>query len=144
MQHPPYYDLVLLIERLHRRFLDLLKAELSRLGIEDITNVQALILYNLGDEVLTVGDLTTRGYYQGTNVSYSVEKMVENGYLLREPSPHDKRSVRVRASDKGTTLRSRLQALMERQAVTMTPAGISAEDMTRAAKVLGALERAWA
>ncbi len=73
----PYYDAIQLIERLHRHFLDVLKVELDRKGIQDINNVQSMILYNIGHDELTVGELTIRGYYLGSNVSYNVKKMVE-------------------------------------------------------------------
>ena len=78
-----YLVAIRLIERLHRRFLDVLKAELDRLGIEDINNVQAVLLSNIASENLTIGELTNRGYYMGSNVSYNVKKLVENGYLLQ-------------------------------------------------------------
>ena len=58
--------------------------ELDRTGIADINNIQALILSNIGKEELTVGELTNRGYYLGSDVSYIVKKMVENGYLEQE------------------------------------------------------------
>ena len=93
-----YFETIRLIERLHRQFLEVVKGELDRLGIEDINNVQALILSNVGREELTVGELTNRGYYLGSNVSYNVKKMVENGYLVQERSTHDRRSIRVRVS----------------------------------------------
>ena len=86
-----YLETIRLIERLHRRFLDVIKTELDRLGIEDINNVQSLILSNISSEQLTVGELTARGYYLGSNVSYNVKKLVENGYLNQERSPHDRR-----------------------------------------------------
>ena len=79
-----YLELIQLIERLHRQFLEVVKAELDRLGFEDINNVQSLILANIGEEDLTVGELTYRGYYLGSNVSYNVKKLVENGYLMQE------------------------------------------------------------
>jgi DNA-binding MarR family transcriptional regulator len=77
-----YLITIRLIERLHRRFLDVIKAELDRLGIEDINNVQTLILFNINEEQLTVGELTVRGYYLGSNVSYNVKKLVENLSLI--------------------------------------------------------------
>ena len=94
MTHP-YYESLLLIERLHRHFLEVVKADLDRQGIQDINNVQALILYNIAQDEMTIGELTARGYYLGSNVSYNVKKMFENGYLEQERSPHDRRSVRV-------------------------------------------------
>ena len=102
----PYYEAIQLIERLHRHFLDVLKVELDRKNIQDINNVQSMILFNIGDEEMTVGELTIRGYYLGSNVSYNVKKMVENDYLVQERSVHDKRSIRVRLSDKGKELKN--------------------------------------
>ena len=86
-----YISLILSIERLHRRFLDVIKSELDRLDIEDINNVQTMILYNIGDGVVTVGELTNKGYYLGSNVSYNVKKLVETGFILQERS--DRKSV---------------------------------------------------
>ena len=76
-----YLECLQLIERLHRRFLDVVKGELDRLGIADVSNVQSLILYAIGDSEMSVGELTTRGYYLGSNVTYNLKKLVENGYL---------------------------------------------------------------
>lgn len=109
-----YIETILLIERLHRRFLDVIKTELDRLKIEDINNVQTLILYNINNEQLTIGELTARGYYLGSNVSYNVKKLVENGFLVQERSPHDKRSVRVRLSERGLKLCQRIDELYQR------------------------------
>ena len=109
-----YYETIHIIERLHRQSLDVLKLELDRLGIQDINNVQSLILYNIGSDQLTVGELTLRGYYLGSNVSYNLKKMVECGYLAQERSLHDRRSVRVKVSPKGVALRAQLDTFFER------------------------------
>jgi DNA-binding MarR family transcriptional regulator len=90
-----YLDVILLIERLHRQFLEVVSLELDSFGIYDINNVQALMLFNIGDAEMTIGELTTRGAYLGSNVSYNVNKMVENGYLVQERSLHDRRSIHV-------------------------------------------------
>ncbi len=139
----PYYDSILLIERLHRHFLEVLKVELDRQGVQDINNVQSLILYNIGDDELTVGELTARGYYLGSNVSYNVKKMHENGYLTQERSPHDRRSVRVRLSPKGLALRNKVSALFERQIELLAKAGLGPEELMKANEILRKLERFW-
>ena len=109
-----YYESIQMIERLHRYFLDVVKIEIDRKGIEDINNVQAMILYNIGHENMTVGELTLRGYYLGSNVSYNVKKMSENGYIEQERSVHDKRSIKVSLSDKGKELYEVLNAMFTR------------------------------
>ena len=90
-----------LIERLHRLLLDVIKDEFERLGRSDVNSVQALLLYNIGDAELTAGELTSRGYYLGSNVSYNLKKLVESGYINHQRSNTDRRSVRVRLTDKG-------------------------------------------
>ncbi len=132
-----------LIERLHRRFLDVIKAELDRLGVEDINNVQTLILFNIGEETLTVGELTLRGYYLGSNVSYNVKKLVENDYLIQERSAHDRRMTRVRLSGKGLELIREIDKLYERNAAELSETGIRPEDLEQINKVLMRLERFW-
>src|ERR1043165_5023953 len=109
-----YLETIGLIERLHRHFLEIVKLELDGLGIHDINNVQGLILFNIGDAEMTVGELTLRGCYLGSNVSYNVKKMVENGYLIQERSVHDRRSIPVRLTDKGRKLRDRLTEMHRR------------------------------
>jgi DNA-binding MarR family transcriptional regulator len=114
---PQYSESFRLIERMHRQFLEVVKSELDRLGIQDINSVQGLILYNIGDEELTVGELTTRGYYLGSNVSYNVRKMVENGYLMQHRSTHDRRSIRVKLSPRGLDLYQKMDQLIIDDAV---------------------------
>lgn len=138
-----YYETIHIIERLHRQSLDVLKVELDRLGIEDINNVQALILYNVGGDNLTVGELTLRGYYLGSNVSYNLKKMVENGYLVQERSLHDRRSVRVKVSEKGVKLKKHLDELFERHAKQLERAGLGQAELAKLGEMLHRLERFW-
>jgi DNA-binding MarR family transcriptional regulator len=139
-----YLQSLLLIERLHRRLLDVLKAELDRIGRADINNVQALILYNIGDDELTVGELTYRGYYLGSNVSYNVKKLVENDYLQQERSRHDRRSVRIRLSDKGKALRDEVNELFEGQIGRLFgPGALPREQVAAMNDTLRKLERFW-
>ncbi len=139
-----YLGLILLIERLHRRFLDVIKAELDRLGVEDINNIQTLILYNIGGENLTIGELTNRGYYLGSNVSYNIKKLVESEYLVQERSPHDKRSVKVRLSEKGLTLISQIDAMYQRNVQELGESlGLSEVEIEEVNKKLRKLENFW-
>ncbi|WP_445682002.1 MarR family winged helix-turn-helix transcriptional regulator [Radicibacter daui] len=138
-----YYETIVLIERLHRHFLDVLKSELDRFNIQDINNVQALILYNIGEDELTVGELTARGYYLGSNVSYNVKKMVENGYITQERSAHDRRSVRVRLSEKGLELRGRVRVLFERHIGQLGSSAPSEKELDQCNELMRRLERFW-
>src|SRR5438874_8323310 len=117
------------VERIHRQFLEVVKLELEGFGINDINNVQAMMLFNIGDAEMTVGELTLRGCYLGSNVSYNVKKMVENEYLAHERSMHDRRSIHVRLTDKGIKLRDGLIAMHGRHAEMLSRAPVSADDL---------------
>ena len=138
-----YIETILLVERLHRRFLDVIKTELDRMKIEDINNVQTLILYNISNEQLTIGELTNRGYYLGSNVSYNVKKLVENGFLLQERSPHDKRSTRIRLSEKGLSLCTKIDELYQRNVNGLGKADLGVEALSKTNTTLAQVERFW-
>lgn len=142
MRHS-YYDAVFLVERVHRHFLEVVKTDLDRHGVQDINNVQALILYNIGKDEMTVGELTARGYYLGSNVSYNVKKMSENDYIVQERSPHDKRSVRVKLSEKGLALHKRMEENLEKQVAALQGANITSDELSKANDILKKLERFW-
>jgi DNA-binding MarR family transcriptional regulator len=137
-----YLAVISLIGRLHRQFLEIVKLELDGAEIRDINNVQAVMLFNLGDAEMTVGELTLRGCYLGSNVSYNLKKMVENGYVEQARSPHDRRSVHVRLTSKGCALRDRLVAMHRRHAELLQCA-TTAPDLEHAAATLRRLERFW-
>lgn len=142
MRHA-YYEAVFLVERVHRHFLEVVKTDLDRHGVQDINNVQALILYNIGRDEMTVGELTARGYYLGSNVSYNVKKMHENDYIAQERSPHDKRSVRVKLTEKGLALHKRMEEHMEKQVTALASSTITADELIKASEVMKKLERFW-
>jgi len=138
-----YLEVISLVERLHRHFLEVVKLELDGLGIHDINNVQGLMLFNIGDAEMTVGELTLRGCYLGSNVSYNVKKMVENGYLAQERSVHDRRSIHVRLTDKGRTLRDRLTAMHDRHMEMLSQTPVTEDDLKEVTVTLRRLERFW-
>jgi DNA-binding MarR family transcriptional regulator len=138
-----YLEVVALIERLHRHFLEVVKLELDGLGIHDINNVQGMMLFNIGDAEMTVGELTLRGCYLGSNVSYNVKKMVENGYIVQERSVHDRRSTYVRLTDKGRDLRDRLSVMHKRHVEMLGQTAITDADLQGVAVTLHRLEQFW-
>ena len=133
-----------LIEQLHRLLLDVIKDEFERLGRSDVNSVQALLLYNIGDAELTAGELTGRGYYLGSNVSYNLKKLVESGYINHQRSNTDRRSVRVRLTDKGQEILKVVSALYQRQLKSLQQVGgIDTNDLETLNKSLIRLERFW-
>jgi DNA-binding MarR family transcriptional regulator len=140
-----YLEAVTQIERLHRQLLDVIKDELDRTGQGEINSVQALLLYNIGDSELTAGELRTRGHYLGSNVSYNLKKLVETGFIHHQRSDLDRRSVRVRLTDKGRKVRALVDALYERHIGSVSEIGVaSIEELDAMNSVLRRLERFWA
>lgn len=138
-----YFQSVVMIERMHRLFLEVVKAELDRLDIRDVNNVQCLVLYNIGKGQVTVGELTNRGYYLGSNVSYNLRKMVQNGYLVQEPSEHDRRSSHVRLSAKGLELHSKLDHIFAGHAKSLSSVNIKDDHVRLLDDTLRKLEGFW-
>lgn len=138
-----YNTVVQLIERLHRHFLDVLRAELRTLGIEDINAVQALLLANIGDDDVVIRDLKDRGYYHGSNVSYNIKKLTEMAYIHQERDLHDRRAVRLRLTPKGMALCERIRDLQAYLKGELEKAGLTDQAMGEAIGALQALERTW-
>ena len=139
-----YLDNLALVERLHRLLLDVIKDEFERLRILEINPVQALLLFNIGENEVTAGELKTRGYYQGSNVSYNLKKLVELGYMHHQRSDVDRRSVRVSLTEKGRNVRGLLSDLFARQAEAMERRNlIDASGMLDISTALRRMERFW-
>ncbi|MBM2323567.1 MULTISPECIES: MarR family winged helix-turn-helix transcriptional regulator [Marivita] len=139
-----YLEALALVERLHRLLLDVIKDEFERVGIIEINAVQALLLFNIGDNEVTAGELKTRGYYQGSNVSYNLKKLVDMGYMHHQRCEIDRRSVRVRLTPRGREIRDLISALFARHADGLISKNVidfnTLEDMS---STLRRMERYW-
>lgn len=132
-----------MVERLHRRFLDVVRAELEHLAIGDITSVQALVLFNIGEKELSLGELTSGGYYLGTNVAQNVQKLAESGYLIHERSHLDRRSNRVRLSGKGRDLYEALITMFEQHIAYLEASPTTEEELEGTVRLLRHLDGFW-
>lgn len=119
-----YLESLQILDRLHRLMLDLVKDEFERLGRDDLTPVQGLLLYNLGGAEASAGELRSRGMYQGSNVSYNLKKLVQMGYVHHSRCDLDRRSVRVRLSDRGAEVRDTLARLFARHVEGLRMSGV--------------------
>ncbi len=137
-----YIQTVGLFERLHRRFLDVIRTELERLHIGDVNNVQALILFNIGEREYTVSEIMQRGHYLGTNVTYNLAKLSTSGYLVKIPSAHDRRSVHVRLSEKGILLWKAIDAACDAHVRAMR-GRIAPDAFAEMTHAMQALEQVW-
>jgi len=141
---PRYLESLALVERMHRLLLDVIKDEFERLGVLDINAVQALLLFNIGENEVTAGELKTRGYYQGSNVSYNLKKLVEAGYMHHQRCEIDRRSVRVRLTAQGREVREVVARLFERHAELLESKEVfSVAEMEEINAALRRLERFW-
>jgi len=138
-----YLEVVSLVERLHRQFLDVVKLELDRLGVHDTNNVQGMMLFNIGNAEMTVSELTLRGCYLGSNVTYNVKKLVENGYLAQERSLEDRRLVHVKLTEKGRALRDRLSDMHQRHVEMLQQTSVTQAELDAVITTLRRLERFW-
>src|SRR5215467_4566885 len=139
-----YLDALNLLERLHRQLLDVIKDELDRRDEREINSVQALLLFNIGDQELTAGELRTRGHYLGSNVSYNPKKLVEAGYIHHARSEVDRRSVLVRLTKKGEDVRDMLRELFYRHLGSLQAVGnVASEDLDTLNVTLKRMERFW-
>lgn len=139
-----FLECLALIERLHRRLLDVLKDYLERENITDLNPVQALLVYNIGGNEMTAGELKTRGYYQGSNVSYNLKKLVEMGYLCHQRAEHDRRAVRISLTEKGAQISELIDSMYQEQLDELVGDGLlGPDDMTTLRRNLRNLERFW-
>ncbi len=133
-----------LIERLHRRLLDVIKDELDACGKGELNPVQALLLFNIGEYEMTAGELRTRGYYLGSNVSYNIKKLVEMGFIHHQRALHDRRAVRISLTEKGKEVRDMIDEMYERQLDEILEDDLlDAEKFTTLRRTLRNLERFW-
>ncbi len=139
-----YLDALTLVERLHRLLLDVIKDEFERVGVLEINAVQALLLFNIGDNEVTAGELKSRGYYQGSNVSYNLKKLVEMGYMHHQRCEIDRRSVRVRLTEKGRAVRDVVTRLFAGHASGLQTKGVlDMNGLDEIATALRRVERYW-
>ena len=138
-----YFETVMGVERLHRLFFDVIKAELDRQSVKDLSDIQCFILYNIGRSRMTVGEISNRGYYMGSNVTYNLKKMVENGYVIQEQSQHDRRSSHIHLSDKGMEVFNRFDKIFEQHAVNLKHNNITETELQDMRKTIQKLEAFW-
>ena len=139
-----YLDALTLVERLHRLLLDVIKDEFERIGVLEINAVQGLLLFNIGDNEVTAGELKSRGYYQGSNVSYNLKKLVEMGFMHHQRCEIDRRSVRVRLTDKGRSVRDVVARLFVGHATGLQEKGVlDMNGLDEIAASLRRVERYW-
>ncbi|MBW3098764.1 transcriptional regulator LdtR [Pseudohoeflea sp. DP4N28-3] len=142
--HDLYMESLQLVERLHRRLLDVIKDEFDRKGRSDINAVQALLLFNIGNSELTAGELRSRGYYLGSNVSYNLKKLVDLGYINHQRSRVDRRSVRISLTDEGSEVAGTVAALYDRHIGSIAQVGgIGTNEFEILNKLMQRLDRFW-
>lgn len=139
-----YLESLQLVERLHRRLLDVVKDEFDRNGRSDINAIQALLLFNIGNAELTAGELRSRGYYLGSNVSYNLKKLVELDFINHQRSRIDRRSVRVSLTPKGQEVAEVVAGLYERHVGSIEQVGgINTDEFKQMNRALQRLDRFW-
>lgn len=139
-----YMESLQLVERLHRRLLDVIKDEFDRANRTDINAIQALLLFNIGNSELTAGELRSRGYYLGSNVSYNLKKLVDLGYINHQRSRVDRRAVRISLTEHGIEIAEIVASLYDRHINSIAKVGgIGASEFEELNRLMQRLDRFW-
>ncbi|WP_050577486.1 MarR family transcriptional regulator [Sinorhizobium arboris] len=138
-----YLELARVMERASRRFYGVLRAELTMLGVDDIGPAQAMVLLAIGGTELSVGELLDRGHYMGSNVSYHLKQLAGGDYIERIASQRDKRSARIRLSEKGKKLCADLREAGKSYERGLSRAAQERRDLETAFQTLLQLELVW-
>ena len=129
-----YLEALNLVERLHRLLLDVIKDEFERVGVIEINAVQALLLFNIGENEVTAGELKSRG----------LKKLVETGYMHHQRCEIDRRSVRVRLTEKGRRIRDIVAELFARHSEGLISRGVlDLDGIDQITTSLRRVERYW-
>ena len=142
---PPvsHLDLAQLIERAHRRYLDVLTADLARLDVRDITAAQLMVLLTIGPDELSIRGLIERGHYPGSNASYNVKHLAAEGYLTRDLSSRDRRIARIYLTPKSADLLERVRAINAGRRTSVIRDGVETADVEYSARTLKRLDLFW-
>jgi DNA-binding MarR family transcriptional regulator len=138
-----YCELTSILDRLHRRYLDVVRLELEGIGVRDVNPAQALLLTMVGEGDVPLRDIMQRGGYTASTATYMIKKLVEYGYLEQARAAHDRRTMRLRLTRTGKRIADHLMLLNSRHADYVgAEDGLEAEiaDTTR---TLRRLDRAW-
>lgn len=139
-----YLESLQLVERVHRRLLEVVKDEFERNGRTDLNAVQALMLFNIGNAELTAGELRSRGCYLGSNASYNLKKLVELGLIRHERSRADRRAVRISLTEMGREIAGTVAGLYDRHIGSIEKVGgIGADEFAQMNRSLQRLDRFW-
>ncbi|MDR0630481.1 MAG: MarR family winged helix-turn-helix transcriptional regulator [Holosporales bacterium] len=138
-----YLELPIYGEKMHRLFLDVIKQELDNLAVADISSVQAFILMNVNDNVITMGEVLSRGYYVGSNASYNIKKMITNSYMRQTPSDYDKRAIYLSLTEKGLNLCERLENSIKEHIDKFKISNANKAEIDKGLKFLKKFETYW-
>lgn len=138
-----YLQLTRIVERLHRRFLDVMRFELDRMGVEDVNPAQALLLTKIEGRDISVREIVERGYYLGSNAAYNIRQLVQAGYIAQQRSSHDKRAQKVKLTDKGKKLSAKIAEAEKKHAKAFIDDGAGKKDVEKCTDTLLLLESAW-
>ncbi|MDA1309635.1 MAG: winged helix DNA-binding protein [Proteobacteria bacterium] len=138
-----YFELTTMLDRLHRRYLDVVRLELEAMGIRDVNPSQALLLTMLNDGDVPLRDILQRGGYTASTAAYMIKKLVENGYIEQARAAHDRRTIRLRLTRAGKRVAEHLAALNSRHAGTAGGLERMEDEIVDTTATLRRLDRIW-
>lgn len=125
----PMLALVASAAKLHHQYVQAIGHELDCLGFHDINGDRALILLHLGESEMTATQVLLNDCYIGTNVSYSLCKLAEAGWIIERTPATDRRVKLVRNSPRGLGLCKALETMMAAHAKAAASVGITPDNL---------------
>ncbi len=129
--------------RISSVFMEIIRLEIERIGVYNLTAAQYIILQHLGNDRIPVGDLSLRSSYFGTNISYNVRKMVENEYIIQEKSQHDQRTHYVSISPKSKELIAKIDQALDEHGDLLHKYGIDRKYFEEILSSIGKVDDFW-
>ncbi|MBX5468103.1 MAG: MarR family transcriptional regulator [Firmicutes bacterium] len=102
--HPELSELTILLMRSYPLLLALLNQDVRRHGLSEAQYSTLMILFRSPDRERTMSQLSEEMYVTRTNVTKLVTRLAAHGWVERAPDPHDRRTIRVRLTERGVAL----------------------------------------
>lgn len=97
-------DVVIAMDRTMRVFADFVRPILSSIGVGGLSTSNLIFLMQIGSKEARVNDIVRRGRYIGSNASYALKALQEQGLIDRRQDPGDRRNAVIRWTAHGAAV----------------------------------------
>ena len=116
-EYNKYIEAIHLCEKITQDFEELSQNILYSSGIEDLNATQAILLYKISlyKGNISPKEIGSKRYYNGTNVTYNLNKLKNKGYLEEKKSDIDKRKKNINITKKSDKIISLFDSHFNKQ-----------------------------